>query len=251
MSFARRASALVLIAAVALSAAGAHAEDEEENPGWKGKIALGGSVSAGNVDAIKGAGEIRGERAWDLQLVRLALLASYGQTDDADDGTVVNSDKQSLSEYYRYGLTERFYLYGDALQARDSVQDIDGRILLNVGPGYQFWKHSDEEFLEGELGVGYRYENYADDTDRNDVTGRAAFLFSDLFGPAEFTQSGEFLLPFNDVDAWLARGRTNLAFPLVESWSFNNTLITEYLADPVPGNQGFDLEYIVSLSYEF
>jgi putative salt-induced outer membrane protein YdiY len=240
-------SALPIIAAVLVAAASSAEEpSEEQDTSWRGKVALGGSVTAGNSDAVKLNFGALGEKQWGDHLVKLELLASYGRSNGSTD-----SDKQSLSEYYRHSLRDRLYVYVDALQGRDSVQDIDFRFLLNSGPGWHLWETSAQEFFDIEIGLGYRYENYSTAGSRNDVVGRTAVLYSNLFGPAEFTQSAEFLLPFNDTGGWLATARTTLAFPLTDSWSFTNSLLIEYLNAPVAGNKGFDLEYVVGLSYAF
>ena len=103
----------------------------------------------------------------------------------------------------------------------------------------------------------YRYEDYGDvpgnipERSRNDVNGRVAANFLRVFGIAEFGQSAEFLLPFNDTSGWIARGTTRLSFPIASGWSFANTLALEYFNTPPSGSKSFELDYIISLVYAF
>ena len=68
---------------------------------------------------------------------------------------------------------------------------------------------------------------------------------------ASLGQTGEFLLPFNDTNGWLARARTSLSFPITDAWAFENSLTLEYLNDAPPLTDEFTLDYIVSLVYSF
>ena len=51
--FDRSAYVCALLAALLISTTG-HAEEEAEDPGWTGKVSVGGSLSRGNVDSLKG-----------------------------------------------------------------------------------------------------------------------------------------------------------------------------------------------------
>lgn len=272
-----RMARIVLIAALSLGFSTASlAEDEvpAEEPGWTGSVSLGGSLSAGTTNTFSGNLSIDGEREFGANLVRLGLDARYGTTKTkADPSYVTQTDEQKLTQYLRHSPSDRFYIYGESEEARDSVRNIDERFLVTVGPGYKVWGEEDGAFLDLEGGIGYRYENYGGLFDplpggpgnlpipgdgiplrqesRNDITGRAAFNFKDKFGAADFGQTGEFILPFNDTSGWLARAETKLSFPVLESWSFVNTLGLEYNNAAAVGTKKFELDYVVSLEYKF
>ncbi len=222
----------------------------EDAPSWKGKVSLGGSLSRGNVNSLKGTLEAGAERAFDPHLVRLGLFAAYGESDSSGKNEVDNN-KQELREYYRYSFSERFYAYGDSLQGRDTVQNIKFRFLANAGPGWRAWHAGEDQFLDLELGIGYRNESRRGDDNRSDVTGRLGAAFAQLIGPARFRQTGEFLLPLNDTGGWLAKARTSLSFPLTDAWSFENSLLLEYNNKPAASTKAFELDYIISLVYSF
>ena len=253
---------IVLIAALFLGFSTVSlAEDQAsaEESGWTGAVSLGGSLSAGTTNSFSGNLSIGGEREWGANLLRLNFDAKYGTTKRKYTAGVTDTDEQKLKQYLRHSFSDRFYLYAEAEQGRDSVRNIDQRILVTVGPGYKVWDDEDGAFLDLEGGIGYRYENLGGITDpvlvreksRNDITGRAAFTFKDKFGAADFDQTGEFILPFNETNGWLARAETKLSFPILESWSFVNTLGLEYNNAPAKDTDKFELDYIVSLEYMF
>ena len=242
--------ALSILVASAFSGPALAEETADTPPAWKGQISLGGSLSRGNVDTIAGVLKANAERASDPHLLRLRLYAEYGESDgDKDD------DDQDLNEHYRFSFNDRLFAYVDSLQGRDSVQNIDFRFLVNAGPGYRVWQKGDKQYFDVEGGVGYRHELRHRDSDRSDPTGRVAADYANMIGIAEFQQTGEFLLPFNDTGAWLAKARTSLSFRLTETWSFENSLNLEYNNDPALDDgvllKKFELDYVVSLVYSF
>jgi len=235
------------------------AEETPAEPAWAGKVSVGGSLSRGNVNSIKGVVEATAERVFDPHLVRLGALAAYGENQTSGAGKTVDNDKQEITEYYRYSFSESIFAYVDSLQGRDSVQGIKFRFLGNFGPGWRAWHMGDKQFLDLETGVGYRYEHrIGKGNDIDGANARFAATYANLLGPAEFRQTGEFLLPFDDTSGWLAKARTALSFPLTTSWSFENALLIEYNNRPAasaPAGTGFlnkfELDYIVSLVYLF
>ena len=255
---------LAALLALAL-AAPASAQDEAppdapeapEEKGWTGKVSLGGNLSSGTTDSFGGAVDVGAERTWGKHEVKLGAFLSYGRTNSPGARAVTQTNEQRLTQYYSYSPTERFYWYGNLEQARDTVRNIELRLFANTGPGYRIWHVDDLNQLDGELGIGYRYEDYGGirtvgrEPSRNDVNGRAAFTFLRTLGIAQFGQTGEFLLPFNDTGGWIARGKTTLSFPLVAGWAFENALQMEYFNDPPSGSKSFELDYIVSLVNAF
>jgi putative salt-induced outer membrane protein YdiY len=244
---------LVALASLIFTAP-AIAEDEvkqPEGPAWTGKVALGGSLSLGTNDSLKGVLEAGAERVFDPHLLRFGLYAAYGSTKNKGESRETDNNKQEVTEYYRYTFSERFFVYGDSLQGRDLVQNIKFRFLASAGPGWRAWYAGDKDFLDLELGIGYRNESRRGDDDRSDVTGRVGATFAKLLGPAEFRQTAEYLLPFNQTGAWLATGKASLSFPLTEAWSFENSLLLEYNNKPPDSTKNEKLDYIISLVYSF
>ena len=262
--------ALIIALSTGFSSAG-FAEDPSDTSqaAWTGKIALGGSLSAGTTDTLGVNVSIGGERNWGPNLVRLGFDAQYGKTNKKHSASVTDSNRQVLTEYFRRTISDDFYLYNENEQARDRVQNINLRLLSSVGPGYRVWENEDGGVLDIEAGVGYRYEDYGRSDDpspgplpggdgiavraksRNDVTGRAALFYKRKIGLADLGQTAEFLLPFNDTGAWLARAETKLSLPVLESWSFENTLGLEFANAPPVDTDKFELDYVISLVYAF
>lgn len=266
-----RAALAALALALSLPAFAEDAAAPEEDPGWKTTVALGATISSGTTDSFGGSIDAATGREWEHHKAHFGLFASYGRTDGGpSDAATTQSNEQRLTQAYRYIPRERFYWYVALEEARDPVRNIELRLLASTGPGYRVWHVDDKNLFDVEVGVGYRYEDYGNIVDltpgivppaltptpefepsRNDVNGRAAFNYLRMFGVAEFGQSGEFLLPFNDTKGWIARGTTRLSFPIVDGWAFANTLALEYFNDPPKDSEKFELDYIVSLVLAF
>ncbi|MCA9512280.1 MAG: DUF481 domain-containing protein [Myxococcota bacterium] len=258
MPIARFALGALLALALALPSFAEEEAAPAEDPGWTGKISLGGNISSGTINSYGGTIDAGTENSWGPHNVKLGAFANYSHNDGGKkDSAVTTANEQRLTQYYRFIPSDSWYWYGNLEQARDTVRNIELRLLANTGPGYRFWHADDKNLFEAEAGVGYRYEDYGDvpgnipERSRNDVNGRVAANFLRVFGIAEFGQSAEFLLPFNDTSGWIARGTTRLSFPIASGWSFANTLALEYFNTPPSGSKSFELDYIISLVYAF
>lgn len=227
----------------------APAEDEAaEDLGWTGKVVLGASLATGDVDAFSGHFEAGAERKWKKDVLRFGLNAIYGVTDGDE-----NADAQAATSDWRHFFTERVYSYVDGEFGRDSIQEIQWRFITNAGPGWRVWMVDDKRHLDLETGVGYRHEEYDNDTPtRDDVNIRFAFEHANVLGPVlEMVHTAEFLLPANDPEGFLARTNLTLAVPIGAGWHFSNSVGLEYLNEPAEGNEEVNIKATSGLEYRF
>ncbi|MCG8591527.1 MAG: DUF481 domain-containing protein [Proteobacteria bacterium] len=250
---ASRPAALCL--ACVLAAAAAAAEDDpdatptEAAPSWSGKLRLGGSLATGDTDAFAGSLFAEAERAWSANVVTLATDNIWGE---ADGDTNAKANK-ATARYRRDFSAKRWFLYAELEGGRDVIQDINWRVLVNLGPGWRLWTLDDKQYLDLELGAGYRHESYRGETaDRDDTNLRLATVFKRRLGESvELTHDFKFLLPVNDPKGFLGRTGIELAAPLVEGWFFDAAFRLEYLNEPAEDNQSLNTKTTFGLEYRF
>lgn len=213
---------------------------------WSGRASLAFTGSGGNSDAIALTVEAFLERFWAEDHLAFTARVAYGSSEDE-----TTADQQLARARWDHYFRERFYGFVGAEVARDAVQDVSLRALLNVGVGYEVWKDSDDEKLALEGGFGYRHESFLGDTpSRDDVTARAAIDYRDVwFEDVKFGQTLEFILPITDLGAWLARSETSLSVPFAESWNYRTSIVLNYQGDPAEDAKAFD--WLVSIGVEY
>ena len=215
---------------------------------WNGHVSLGASLSAGNSDVFTATLDALLQRDWENDHLEFRAFAVYGTAEGE-----VNQNSQLVGALWRHFYDPDFYAYISTEASRDEIQDRKFRGLVNVGAGIVLWKDSDKELFSLEGGVGYRLETFTGNTPtRNDVTGRAAALYKDIFfDDVEFTQTAELIVPFTDPNSFIGRSESILSVPISESWSFRTSLRLEYNNDPAGGRDNLDILTTLGLEYSF
>ncbi len=215
---------------------------------WNGHVTLGASLSAGNSDVFTATLDALLQRDWENDHLEFRAFAVYGTAEGE-----VNQNSQLFGALWRHFYDPDFYAYLSTEASRDEIQDRKFRGLVNVGAGIVLWKDSDKELFSLEGGVGYRLETFTGNTPtRNDVTGRAAALYKNVFlDDVEFTQTAEVIVPFTDPNSFIGRSESILSVPISESWSFRTSLRLEYNNDPANGRDNLDILTTLGLEYSF
>ncbi|HYC78041.1 MAG TPA: DUF481 domain-containing protein [Planctomycetota bacterium] len=214
---------------------------------WKGTISLNGSFRSGTVDSVLVALRAAVEKSWEEDKFSAALEALYGESDDLK----TNESLFAKARFEHY-WSDRFFGYGQADALYDRIQDIDLRAIAGVGVGYVVWKDSDDELLSFEGGVSGIYTKYGTGVDELSPAARVGATFKEiLFKDVRFEQTAEFLLPLDDMDAFLVRARTSLAVPVAEGWSMKTSVDLQYQGEPAAGTENLDILFLIGLEYQF
>ena len=247
MSF-RIGVAGIAVASIFLLAAGAVQAEEEEDGPWNGNVNLGLTNTTGTVDSLAFSAGADAERKWEKDSIAIALRAAFGRA-----GGETNIDQQSGELQWRRTIHERFFWHSKFRAERDDIQQIDTRLQVNTGPGYRIWEASDDQYLDLEAGAGYRREFFsggADDRDAADA--RAGFEHRNvLFDKVDLKHVGEFLLPINETDAWLARTEISFGLPIAAGWGFRTAFELSYLNKPAAGNEELNTKLTTGIQYDF
>ena len=219
-----------------------------EATGWNGRVALGASLAAGNSDVFTSSLDALLQRDWTHDHLEFRLFAAYGTSEGQK-----NVDNQLLGTLWRHYYRPEFYSYLGVEAGRDDVQDVQLRLLANVGAGWTPWKVGDHRRLDLEAGLGYRMESFTgSEPTRYDLTFRGALVFKDVwFDDVRFTQTAEFIFPVTDPGAHLTRAESSLVVPIAGAWSFRTSLRLQYQGRPADDRRALDLLATIGLEYEF
>ena len=136
-------------------------------PKWHGNISAGVTSTHGNTKTDSVTGSANASKRTDND--RTTLSADYAKSKQQDKTT---GDDLTIEDWWRarakydYFFSHKMYGYIDSRYEKDSVAQLDRRVTVGLGGGYQ-WIESDNMNFSTELGLASLYEKYDNQTDSN------------------------------------------------------------------------------------
>lgn len=211
---------------------------------WQSRITYGLNVSTGNTDtenhSLRGTTTLR-RGPWRHQgNVDVDLKKDGGNT---------------TRELYRVGyqldwfFREDWFTFGSLEYFQDKLRDVDYRVTLGAGLGYQFWDTS-LGALSVEGGISEVIEKVGDSSDNNRALRLAADYNRYFMGQRLELFHGSELLVLADRDRGeLLKTSTGLRYALNSFLSTNLRIDFDYETEPAPGRKNSDIVYVVGLGF--
>jgi putative salt-induced outer membrane protein YdiY len=166
------------------------------------------------------------------------------------DTTAENWEAYGKHDYF---LTEKWFLYFNALFEHDKFADLNLRTTVGGGPGYQFFE-SPKLNLSVSAGPAYVSEDFIDAG--HDDFYAAQWLvhydqyFFDKFVQLFHRQKGHVSL--EDSENWLIETRQGLRFPIYKGFAATVQYIYDYDNDPSDdAEKKWDSELMLLMGYQF
>jgi len=225
--------------------AGAQAVEPTEPPKWETSAALGFTLTDGNSDSILFTGDIRTERKWSHDEIRLRAEGAYGESED-----VKNNEMARGTAQWDHLFTERFYSFLRFEALHDAIADVEYRLTLSGGPGYYFIKN-DRTLLSAEVGPGFIHEKLGSGED-DYITLRAGERFQyKISDRARFFQSLEYLPQIDDFENYLLNFEAGVEADITKKVALRVTFQDTYDNQPAEGRERNDIKLISSIAWKF
>lgn len=214
---------------------------------YTGNVEAGVSYLTGNTETT--SGNLSGLFVARSKRQRFTLRGNWYY---AENDNVVSAREAGGSVKYDFFLTEKVYVYANALFLYNPFKDLNLRSTFGGGTGYQFFE-DDRKTLGAELGVSYVDENFRIAPDDSYTGGRWSINFNywiiekkiDLF----HYQEGYFSLEdFADMNLLTQQG---LRFTVVKDFFTSFQANVSYDNKPSPGFKKTDTALIFGLGYNF
>ncbi len=212
------------------SAAAGFAEEKEREEGvWGGTVELSLITVAGNSNAQTGS--TKAEAIKDKEKDK--WIARGG-------GIFARSEGEKSAEYfyangeYNYKLSAKTYSSYFLGWEKDPLAGLNARVTARVGMGHEFVK-TDKDFLLGEAGIAYVYEDEKDETSsfpEGRLFGRYEHNFQE---GASFFQEVEWLQEMALLRNFRVNSITGLKVKINSSWSLKTTVTIHYDHEPAKG----------------
>lgn len=212
---------------------------------YHGDVNLGAYSTDGNshTDNLHFHGELRIRD----RLNRYLLGAQYNL--QKDDGRDTAKNGIISGDYNRF-VSQRMYALLNVSATRDKFQDLDVRLTVGPGLGYEFWQ-SDLRNLSLEGGMNYTYEDFRTRDDDEYASIRWSLKLDYWLYKRDvqyfLTQTG--LKSVEDADNLILNAQTGFNLPIVNNLSTKFALDFDYNNRPAPGTEETDLKYIISGGY--
>lgn len=215
---------------------------------YKGEVNFGGNIQSGNSD--KSSVKFDGKTELKKEKHRLTFGGEINHAKDEGDVTV---DNMAAKGGYDYFFAPKWYWKNALSFKTDDIQDLDARIVLGSGLGYQIHE-SDIRNAKASFTVNYIRENYSTaGDDETDIGGAWDFAYDQKFWEEKIKlyHEHDVLFPFDDVNAFVLGSTTGVKLPLVKGISSSFELDFDWDNEPATGKSEEDTTYSVKMGYEW
>ena len=213
---------------------------------WCSTVAMGLTVTAGNVNSVLTTGKIASERKSNRNDLTLGADGAYGQVSGIQNANCVHGCAQDNQTF----IDDKWYGYGREDALHDAIANVEYRVTSSIGAGYYFIKNKSTTF-SSEAGPSFEVEKL-DDQSHNYPTARLAEnLQHNIDDHAKVWENIEFLPPLTFPDAFLINAQVGVETPLTKKLSLQTYLEDNYANVPAPGFKPNDLKLVSGLAMKF
>ena len=222
-------------------------------PKWHGAISAGLSSTHGNTatDRRNLAVDISRRSEND----RITVKADYarGEQEDPDTGEEETTEDWWRTKLkYDYFVSKKWYVYGDSRYEKDSIAELDRRVVVGGGGGYQ-WIESDDINFSTEAGLASLYEKFEDQTDSNtEVSVQLGYHFDKkLYKGLLFINDLTYYPSIDQFSDYYLTTTAELRASILKNMFTNFKVIFDYDATPAQGAGKTDVKYILGAGWNF
>jgi len=229
------------------------AEKEVKPAKWKGSISAGLSSSHGNTRTEDR--NLSVDLSKRRQDDRITFKADYarGEQEDPDTGKDnVTENWWRAKAKYDYFLTKKGYVYGQGRYGKDSIAELDRRVIIGGGVGYQ-WVESDVMNFSTEVGLSSLYEKFDDQTESNsEVSAELGYHFDRKFWKEyKFINDLSYYPSTENPSDYLLSSTAEIRASITENMFSNFRVIFDYDSNPAEDSDKTDVKYIFGVGWNF
>lgn len=211
---------------------------------WESRLTYGLNISDGNSDTESHA----------LRAHSLLRRGAFRHAVNADVD-LKKDDGNTTRELYRVGyqldwfFQDDWYAFGSSEYFQDKLREVDYRVTLGLGVGYQFWDTSLGAFSV-ESGISEVIEKVGGESDNNRAFRLGADYNRFFMGKRlELFHRNEVLVLAERDRGELLQTSTGLHYALNSFLSTNVRIDFDHETEPAPGRKKSDVTYIIGIGF--
>ena len=222
-------------------------------PKWTGNVSAAVTSTHGNTktEAISASANLSKRTEKD----RTKLSADYarGEQEDPDTG-----EKSKTEDWWRtrakydYFFTKKFFGYLDGRYETDKIAELDRRVIVGGGAGYQ-WIESENMNFSTEGGLASLYEKYKNEADSTtELSAQLGYNFDKkLAKNLKFIHDLTYYPSLDKFSDYYLTTTGELRANFTETMFVNFKVILNYDTTPAMGTGSTDTKYLFGLGYNF
>jgi len=193
-------------------------------PRWTGDISAGLTITHGNTETET-----------------VSASANFTKRTE-NDRTTINAD-------YAKG---KLYAYVDGRYEKDAVAELDRRMIVGVGAGYQ-WIESEDMNFSSEFGLASLYEKFDNQTDSNsEISLQVGYNFDmKLRDNIKFVHDLTYYPSIDKFSNYFLTTTAGIRADLTETFFATFKTIFNHDSTPAIGAHKSDIKYFFGLGYRF
>jgi putative salt-induced outer membrane protein YdiY len=226
---------------------------EKPKPKWTGNISAGLTATQGNTSTESVNASINLTRRSEKDRTKLTADYAKGRQEDPDTGVKkTTEDWWRTKAKYDYFFSKKLYGYLDGRYEKDSIAQLDRRVVLGGGAGYQ-WIESDDMNLSTEAGLASVYEKFDNQTSSNsELSFQLGYNFDKkLHKSVTFLHDLTYYPSTDNFSNYYLTTTAELRTYFTERMFANFKVIYDYDATPAMGAGNTDVKYILSVGLSF
>ena len=222
-------------------------------PKWHGAVSGGLSLTQGNTSTERENVSVDTSRRSENDRITVKADYALGKQEDPDTGEEKTTEDWWRTRLkYDYFVSKKLYVYGDSRYEKDSVAELDRRMVVGVGGGYQ-WIESDDMSFSTEAGLASLYERFDNQTGSNtEVSVQLGYHFDKkLYKALTFINDLTYYPSIGDFGDYYLTSTAELRASFLKSMFANFKVIFDYDATPAEGAGKTDVKYMLGVGWSF
>ena len=222
-------------------------------PRWKGDLSLGITSMHGNTttNSVTGSANLSKRTEKD----RITVNADYAKSTQKNKDT---GQKETIEDWWRtkekydYFFSKRMYGFAELRYEKDSIANLDRRVVVSLGAGYQ-WIETEKTNFSTEAGIASLYEKFDNQTESNsDITVQLGYTFeTKLRDNVTFRNNLAYYPAIKKISDYYLTTTAELRADLTTNFYANFKTIFNFDNTPAIGSHKTDVKYFFGLGYSF
>ena len=175
-----------------------------------------------------------------------------GAADDTKDKTTV--ENVTVSSKYDHFLNEKLYGFLSGNWKKDHIADLDRRIIVGVGAGYE-WIDGGTYLFTTDAGLALRHERYVtpiETTTSDELSAQLGYTFHWIINSRfRFLHDLTYYPSLQQFSDYFLNSGAEVRLKLNDAWFAGFKTVLDFDATPPEGTESTDMTYLFSLGWSF
>jgi putative salt-induced outer membrane protein YdiY len=222
-------------------------------PKWTGDISVGLASTRGNTKTETISASANFMKRMEKDRITINMDYARGEQEDRTTGqTETVEDWWRAKGKYDYFFSKPLYGYVDGRYEKDAIAELDRRVIVGAGAGYQ-WVESPEMNFSTEGGLASLYEKFDNQTDSNsEISLQLGYHFDKkLAKNVSFTNDLTYYPSIDKFSDYFLTTTAGIRADFTERMFVTFKTIFNYDVTPAIGAHSSDVKYFLGLGYRF